>query len=635
MIDQIELDSNFLEINKIDLILVDELLKISNCNDQYIKNVLLLMCANNNRGSSCLILESQTFLNKIYKLIPDFKTEEFIKNIEIGIYDKLIGKNIESFKPIIYYVDKNKHYLYFHKYFKKEQKVKDIFSSILSNSIDFEKIEETKIKIIRETIHKNYNGLSLNDFQKLAVVISTLNNFTIISGGAGSGKTTTIIIILLALLNVGFNYEDITIATPTGKAANMLKESLINFNIKTNQNIKLEELNISTIHRILKYNISKGNFYYNAANKLPYKVIIIDETSMVDIATMAAILEATKKDTKLILIGDKDQLPSVDVGTLLPAFIIKNKKPTFTDSCAKMINRNFNININLEIENNRLSNRIIFLEGNNRANNDVIKRISESIINNEDILNQFQKKEISKKDIFFKEKNIFLRSSNNENNEIKFIIKEWVSIYYSSVVLENYTFQKLLMEISEIKFSEEKLNSLLEKVFIFLSFAKILTIVKEGITGCNIINNLAYDYLIDITNQQKEASLIAGTPIIVTRNDYANELFNGDIGIVLKNCFNEKKVFFKSINGYKAFDLSSIGNYEFAFAMTVHKSQGSGYNNIFFIIPDNIDNPLLTRETIYTAITRAIENITIYGKEEIFKKAIERRIERESGFYFD
>ncbi|MCX7871534.1 MAG: exodeoxyribonuclease V subunit alpha [bacterium] len=627
---------NFLNINQIDILLVEKLLNIAGYeNDSQLKSILLLLISNKNNGSSCLNLSNKSFYEKMSMLNQDFRLNIFLNKIKNGEYDKLISNNPTDFKPIIYDYINNQHLLYFHKYYKSEKRLKEIFSTMFKKNININEIPIEWVKNLKMIINQEYNKVQLSDYQKIAVILSIINNLTIISGGAGSGKTTTIIIILLALLKIGYSYEELALAAPTGKASNMLKETIISFNERNLTNIEIEKITISTIHRLLKYSPSKNIFIYNENNKLPYKVLIIDEVSMIDLVLMTKLLKSVSEDAKIILIGDKDQLPPVDVGNVLSSFIIEENMVYFTNECINFLKNNFEIKAILPEGEKITSNRIVILKGNNRAKKEKIKQISISINNQEsNVSNLFIKKRIVENNLFFKEENVLLVPSNNIKNDIEYLTKKWLIEYYFLTKLENYYFYELIKEVWNFSFTDAKINFFLSKIFLFLNFAKILTILKDGITGCNYINNLCYKWLNELKIKYHINGHLTGVPIIITENDYINELFNGDIGIILENKYNQKQIFFKIPNGYKSYDFNLIKKYDIAFAMTVHKSQGSGYNNIFFILPENLNNNLLMKETVYTGITRAIDTITLYSKEDILNITVKRKIERETGFYF-
>jgi len=172
-----------------------------------------------------------------------------------------------------------------------------------------------------------------------------------------------------------------------------------------------------------------------------------------------------------------------------------------------------------------------------------------------------------------------------------------------------------------------------QEVFGRFNPLRILCVLREGPYGIGHVNDLIEKILHRSKIIRRDTPWYFGRPVLITRNDYTARLYNGDIGIVLPNPEgqNEPRVFFPTPEGtFRKILPSSLGSYETVFAMTVHKSQGSEFDRILCLLPDR-DAPLLTRELIYTALTRARKDVTIWGREDVFLKAVSRQIERSSG----
>ncbi len=227
-------------------------------------------------------------------------------------YKNIIGEWNEN-KPLIYV--KEKELLYFQKYFENERIVKEnIYRRFnLPEVLGGENIEKLRNFLIDDS--------GLDELQKAAIFLGVTKPFLINSGGPGTGKTTIIKHIVNYLIEIeNYNASKIAITTPTGKAAERIKEMFKTQKVSNG-------IEISTIHRLLKYNFFTESFFYNKNNKLPHKTIILDEVSMVDIILLRHLLEAVSFNTRLIIIGDKDQLPPVGAG----AFISRLIPPNFTN----------------------------------------------------------------------------------------------------------------------------------------------------------------------------------------------------------------------------------------------------------------------------------------------------------------
>lgn len=166
----------------------------------------------------------------------------------------------------------------------------------------------------------------------------------------------------------------------------------------------------------------------------------------------------------------------------------------------------------------------------------------------------------------------------------------------------------------------------MSELFVYLNQCRILTLVRNGKRGCDQINILLQKYLQPFLDKKNNYKVFAGMPVMILSNDYKRNLFNGDIGIVLK--INHRYyVGFKRLGYFEIFDYAELPENTSAFASTVHKSQGSEFDHVLVILPE-YENRLMSREIIYTALTRAKYFVGIYGSEDILKKCIQTRIIR-------
>ncbi|NQU12608.1 MAG: ATP-binding domain-containing protein [Desulfobacteraceae bacterium] len=172
---------------------------------------------------------------------------------------------------------------------------------------------------------------------------------------------------------------------------------------------------------------------------------------------------------------------------------------------------------------------------------------------------------------------------------------------------------------------------ILEQIFAVVERARILSIVRKGSYGCVGVNYQICEHLYSKFDDKANSNIFPGAVIMVTRNDYSKELFNGDVGVVLRDPKGTYRAFFPRFGSYISFAVDMLPPWEHAFAMTVHKSQGSEFDDVLLVLPEDEAHRLLTREIVYTGITRAKKRIIIYGKESALATALERKIERQSG----
>ena len=444
------------------------------------------------------------------------------------------------------------------------------------------------------------------DWQMVAAIGAVLNNFTIITGGPGTGKTTTVAKIVALLFTINPLLK-VALAAPTGKAAARMAESLKATTVVNKaMHQTFQTLVPSTLHRLLNLSPGSTQSKYNKENPLDYDLIIVDESSMIDVSLFAKLLSAVGDHTRLILIGDKDQLASVEAGSLFGDLC--NAQPVlnlFSGERAAIINRLFsdkkgtinNSNISENIH-HPLFQHIVELRHSHRfSGHEGIGRFSKAVINNNaDIIQQFFKPGFDVQVAI-------------DNTYSDAVFNKFVS-GYSDYILEK-----------DITKALAKFNNL-----------QVLCAVREGNYGLYAINKK-----IEMLLQQKGLLSATGEyyehrPIMVTKNYYDLQLFNGDIGIIRADENGTLKVWFlDSEQNLKSILPGFVGDSETVFAMTIHKSQGSEFDNVMVMLPDAADIELLTRELLYTAVTRAKKQVIIQGTEEIILQTAARSVKRVSG----
>jgi exodeoxyribonuclease V alpha subunit len=410
------------------------------------------------------------------------------------------------------------------------------------------------------------------DWQLAAAVSAILNNFTIITGGPGTGKTTTVAKILAVLFTINPALK-VALAAPTGKAAVRMAESLQSsqLNISHDINEKLQTIKPGTIHRLLKYVPDSPNFKHNSSNPVNYDVVIADESSMIDVALFAKLLDAIRPGTRVILLGDKDQLASVEAGSLFGDLcktqsefnMISAERANLINSFIADPGRQITADYMLKDSDHLLAEHIIELKYSHRFSSDEgIGKFSKTIINNDVTgLNEYLESDADKQVTI--------------DTEYKNAIFEQFAEGYTEYIKE-----------PDIKKALQKLNKL-----------RVLCAIREGEQGLYNLNTAIENYLRKKKLINKNSEFYENRPIIITKNYYSLGLFNGDVGIirpdengVLKAWFGERDIELKSIlPGY-------IAEAETVFAMTIHKSQGSEYDEVLIVLPDNLDIPILTRE---------------------------------------
>ena len=546
--------------------------------------------------------------------VPDnLNSTPYSKSItarELISFKHLVSKQDVLTTPFILHNDR----LYFQRYFKYEtsiiHKLNDLIAAektVLANRMSQLESQRTLIQSLN-TDYKldNLTPKEKVDWQLVAVTQALLNNFTIITGGPGTGKTTTLAKLLIVLYALEPNAK-VALAAPTGKASmrmlESLKSSTLNFTEETKA--KIGQLVPSTIHSLLGYKRESVNFKHNAENPLPYNWVVVDEASMIDVPMFSKLLAAIGDNTRIILLGDKDQLASVEAGSLLGDLC--QTLPSlnqFSNETAQWINTfitDDDRKINAEFINDTkqlLAGHIIELKYSHRFNSQgAIGKVSKAVID-------------------------------GKVDEVKALIENAqgtnviVDQKNDPALLENFVagYAAFINEPA-IHLALKKLNEL-----------RVLVAVRQGPRGLYAINKAIELHLRKKALIKPDDEFYENRPIMITRNMYDLGLLNGDTGIMRKDASGNMKVWFEDGQGGIKSVLPAYLNYsETAFAMTIHKSQGSEFDHVMVILPEGTSNALLTRELLYTGITRAKSSITIQGEMATIEHAVNSCVKRISG----
>ncbi len=472
-------------------------------------------------------------------------------------------------------------------------------------------------------VYANFSNEENINWQLVGAITSMLSNFSIITGGPGTGKTTAVAKLLAILYTIQPELK-IALAAPTGKAAARMKESLMSAVIRgeNDKDRLIRELNddmqhfnklsASTLHRLLGFQPGTHYFKHDAQNMLDYDVVIVDESSMIGASMMAKLLNAIKPTSKLIMLGDKDQLASVEAGSIFGDICLtqKGKMNKLSKQRADLINsyivdENARLNkddILQEPFNNPLQHHIIELKKSWRfKSTEGIGEFSHAVI--QGALTD----------------EIITKPVPQEGQYVK------VCNDYESKDLAD------LMDGFKAYIEEEDILQALKN----LNQVRFLCAVRSGRYGVQHYNSLISSYLKDEGCLEPSASFYENQPIMITKNNKEHNLFNGDIGLIRKDVVIDKYMAYfedgDSETGYTAIPTTYLSEYTTVFAMTIHKSQGSEFEHVGIVLPDDENTPLLTRELIYTAITRAKERAIIFSSNEVLKAGVARQVERASG----
>jgi len=576
--------------------------------------VLMTMFAALQEGSLCLDLNQNKLMNRLpanTRQKAGKTIDNFLSGLNEGKYQKLITSNGDEYMPLILDESRGRQLLYFQKYYIHENRLKNRMEAFLNAEVSFN-MPDQKIDNLLEEIYSNPLAIRVGpdntpitrDLQQLrAISLALKSQFSIISGGPGTGKTS----LIKALSHIIFG-------APTGRAAQRMTETIQN-NIATIQEPSSEDsdlLNLkgSTLHKILRYRSFDHEFYYRDTNPLPASVVLIDEVSMVDVVMLDKFLQAIDSaKTKLIFLGDKDQLPSVEAGSVFAEMVPDGTRASKFKDRFVVLQKVYRSGVNL-------------LELANQTNKGVFPPFTAVTFEN----------------ALSSDPDQWAFVTAESFDKWKEHLYQWVKYQYLSLLPGNESsFKDLIIKVGEMTadqiVSSEQGHYLLSHIFMAVERARILSFLRKGIYGCTVINTLIANYLINEFDPlaKRQSDVFSGAMIIVTRNDYSKELFNGDVGIMIKDANGTYRVFFHRSGSYISFPVTLLPSWELAFAMTVHKSQGSEFDDVLLVLPDDENHRLLTRQIVYTGITRAKKRVLLYGSLQALNNALEKKIERQSG----
>lgn len=517
--------------------------------------------------------------------------------------------------------------LYLQRMWSYEEKVAQFFRQE-HTIVDID--ENELIKVLNQLFPVTKESQETN-WQKVAASVAITSPISIISGGPGTGKTTTVAKILAAFVMLTSNEKPIIqLAAPTGKAAARLTESLgkalAQLNLSEEEN-KWMPKQAQTIHRLLGAQPESQQVRYYKDNPLQLDILVVDEASMVDLPMMARLIDALPSKCHVIFLGDKDQLASVEAGAVL-GDICRFSEDGFSQKRFDQINhltqgelvKSTDIIPVSQTPVSVVSDSLCLLRKSYRFGEDSgIGQLAFAVNKGQTkiAIALLKKAEVSPQQL-----EIAL-----EPQDVSFIALESKESYLLMIQDAVNAYREYLTLVSQKASPDIILNA--------FNQYRLLCARREGPFGVSGLNDriemlLHRQRLIRRPTNSYQSDYI-GRPIMIQRNDSTLGLFNGDIGIMLNNDESEMKAFFQLPDGkLKAIQPSRLPQHETAYVMTVHKSQGSEFTHTALVLPDKF-SPVVSRELLYTALTRAKQKLSLYASESMVKMAIQTRIQRRSG----
>ncbi|AHM72367.1 exodeoxyribonuclease V subunit alpha [Yersinia hibernica] len=473
--------------------------------------------------------------------------------------------------------------------------------------------------LLRETLDRLFGPADIEvDWQKVAAAVAATRRISVISGGPGTGKTTTVAKLLTALIQLSQGQRlRIQLAAPTGKAAARLTESLGNATRQlslTDHERRLFPDQASTLHRLLGAQPHSQRLRYHRGNPLNLDVLVVDEASMVDLPMMARLIAALPAKAQVIFLGDRDQLASVEAGAVL-GDICRFAELGYSEPRAEQITR---------------------LTGCVLAGSIPIGDVQTDSVNVRDSLC------LLRKSYRFDEKSgigqLAFAVNTGRYREALSILDGTYSDIERFSLGDSDDYQVLLEHcVAGYQHYLELAAAGADAVDVLAAFGRyqLLCALRSGPFGVSGLN----ERIEQLLHRQRlierapgpSGRWYVGRPVMIELNDSALGLFNGDIGIALHDGEGELRVHFQLPDGnIKSVQPSRLPSHETAYAMTVHKSQGSEFEHTALVLPNNF-MPVLTRELVYTAITRARQRLTLYCSDSVLGHAIRTPTLRVSG----
>lgn len=480
----------------------------------------------------CLKLDGRT----VDEILGTNSYPQTLDSLLPGVRDSAeVGKRPEEFRPLI--LDGPR--LYFHRCCRYEIELAGRLNDLKKELSGADEIF--------------FEPGNLNPSQQTAVRTVLRNRFSVITGGPGTGKTTILRTILKSLQVAD---PDIRIAAcaPTGKAQARMKEAV-------DEQGGLEGVVFSTIHRLIGLSGATRQPKYTAENPLPFDLVAVDEVSMGDLPLILKLLRAVRSETRVIFLGDKDQLAAVEAGSVLADICSAWKD----DGC------------------------VAELVGSHRFDETTsIGRLKDAV-NLGDEEGVFKELENPDGTVVFE-----------KETELSGLVRKYN--YFGTYDEEGLPPQEALRRFNAFR---------------------ILCPMRRGSFGVERVNRM----ILDLRGIEPYGH---GYPVMITANDPGTGLYNGDVGIFLRTPDGLRACFFGENEEISRFSRGQLPPHEPVFAMTVHKAQGSGFDRVLLVLPDE-DSPILTRELLYTGITRTRKECIVRGGAQTIRRIVLRRSVRDSG----
>lgn len=652
------------------------------------------ICSNlyeNDEFSAELVKELEQKIQAFVQRVVTSSKEELLK-----VKNPIVSDDLNDKAPLFVYApNTEQERIYFRSFYVYEHCASSFVKEKSHSKTEYCQSEIDYLKNALSILFDDSNAKV--NWQKVAAASSYLSDFSVICGGPGTGKTTTVLKLLMLLLAKDPDeHKQILLCAPTGKAATRMVESiegqlqkgsdfLKTFKLLCDDNHVQESQKLldmipktaTTVHKCIKVIPHKEKPVYNESNLLPCDILVVDEVSMISLGLFAKLIKAIGPNTKVILLGDKDQLFSVEPGTVFSDLCsVLNQKNPISKAKLKLLSEITSYSEDSLLQKNGLgyniSENVSMLVESHRFKSTsklglLATRVNQITEDNKNEVDSWYKDENlitenkSDKELFDKDAEVCSIFINDKSRVGLRSMSSRISIESQKFLSAKDEFLSYLSELNFIVRNEDEAKIAFDR----LNHYRILCANRNGPLGTVEINKKVNS---DVQTFLKKSKLnfrydpedfYPGKVILITKNDSFLNVDNGDVGFVAFSTEDDKaenrlKVFFPPKDGslkqdklygsIRVISPERLGDYESGFAMTIHKSQGSEYSYVCMVLCATY-NPVLTKELIYTGLTRAKskdisdgdKTVTVGGKvsiitdKELFKECVVKRVHRESG----
>lgn len=499
--------------------------------------------------------------------------------------------SVQDNKPIVY----QNQCLYLRRYFQFETELAALIANKANRAIELPNAQA--VKAILQPLFQSEADVN---WQHVGVANALNQAFALICGGPGTGKTTTVIRLLAALIGLHQSSEplQISMVAPTGKAAQRLSESIQGAKGKLQgvvSDVVLQAIpeQAQTVHRLLGVIPNAIQFKHNEDNPVLADVLLVDEASMIDLPLMTRLFRALPESCRVIMLGDADQLPSVAAGSVL-ADLAEIPHLGYSSQQANWIAETTGYDV--PVVSNAVDYLTVLRKSHRFSASSGIGKLARAVI-----------------DGYYNKSWQLLGSDLSDLTLSQVEQEQWLAMLVNQYI-------RPVFKAADVK-----------QAFTELTHFRLLTAMRQGEQGVEQLNGQIERLLKrkGLVPTGQNSPFYHGKPIMITENHYEQQLFNGDIGIIWQN-EGKLMVAFEQGESIRWLSLARLPKFETVYAMTIHKTQGSEFNHVALMLPVSA-NPLLSRELLYTGITRAKQSLMVQSCPHIWQQAVKKRVLRHSG----